>query len=61
VIAGSHGRALGFLGSAVPTQHSDGGAVERDRALAASCLGRAGGQVPAVLLQLLADHRGPVV
>jgi len=61
VIAGSRGRALGFPGGAVPTQHGDGGAVERDRALPACCLGRVGDEVPAILLQLLADHRGRAV
>jgi hypothetical protein len=60
-VAVSHRGAFGLLGGVVAPQHDDGGAVQGDHALAAGCLGRAEGQVPVVLLQLLADHGGCAV
>jgi len=60
-VAVSRRGAFGLLGAVVAPQHGDGGAVKGDHALAAACLGRAAGQVPVVLLQLLADHGGGAV
>jgi hypothetical protein len=56
VIARAGHGPLGVLGGPVPAQDGDGGPVQGDRALASPGLRLAGGQVPAVLLKLLADH-----
>ena len=52
---------LGVLGDLVGAQHRDGGAIQRDGALAAGGLRRAQHQAAVVLLQLAGDDRGRAV
>jgi len=53
--------ALGLLSCFVGAQHRDGGAIQRDGALAAGGLRRAQHQAAVVLLELAGDDRGGAV